>query len=245
MDASQSREEFKFLLPRDLAEHVRDAVAARLPADRGLEEGYGIESDYFDTPDHETLWQKRIEHPNRRRIRSRVYHSSVTGEPPQGFIEIKHKLVGTTVKRRLPVPSTFLADRDPFAPLVLPPAFMPAATQPSEHRAWREVQELLGRGFNRPAVRLTFRRLAYDAGALGHLRITFDRDLHFASLAPGAPLEPHPLFADENWIMEVKAVGAVPYWFRQLVARHRLIPRGVSKYVLALEHEVTPQLALT
>ena len=68
----------------------------QIPADRNQVDGYRVQSDYFDSSERETYWQKRLGHPNRRRIRTRIYHSSTPAEAPQGFVEIKHKLVDTT-----------------------------------------------------------------------------------------------------------------------------------------------------
>ncbi len=245
MDASQSRAEYKFLLPRDLAHQVRSAIAVQIPADRNQVDGYHVQSDYFDSADRETYWQKRFGHPNRRRIRTRIYHVGTLGETPHGFVEIKHKLVDTTVKRRIPVPVEFLLERDPTTPLQLPEFIAPQLTTRAEELAWLELQTLLAQGFRHPVTRMSFHRLAYDAGSNGRLRVTFDHDLTFAPLdSPVSAGSPEPLFANGEWIMEVKTIGAVPYWFRQLVARHHLVPCGVSKYVRALDHTLVAPLAL-
>ncbi|WP_221031021.1 polyphosphate polymerase domain-containing protein [Actomonas aquatica] len=239
MDASQSREEYKFLLPADLAESVRAQIAEHLPADQGSPGGYDIVSDYFDNAERLTYWQKLVGHPNRRRIRTRTYLSSKAHRQPAAFIEIKHKLLDDTVKRRIPVPAAFLDERDPAAPLVLPPIDEDDSQPRSQWRARAELEELLAKGFNHPVVRIWFHRHAYDAGRTGRLRVTFDSQLRWqplAELAGDLPPTPRPLFGPGETIMEVKTAGAVPYWFRSLVAQHRLVPRGTSKYARALQH---------
>jgi hypothetical protein len=35
--------------------------------------------------------------------------------------------------------------------------------------------------------------------------------------------------------MEVKSIGAVPYWLRSLVAKHHLLAQGISKYASTLD----------
>src|SRR5690606_24622674 len=59
--------------------------------------------EYFDTDERATYWQKQFGVPNRRRVRGRGYGRSDGSIPPSAFIEVKHKLDGQTVKRRLPV----------------------------------------------------------------------------------------------------------------------------------------------
>ena len=85
MDASQNRVEFKFVLPPGLGEVVRKRVGEMLVADRGAENGYPVLSEYFDTRERASYWQKQFGVPNRRRVPSCCRQQSPTACMPAGM----------------------------------------------------------------------------------------------------------------------------------------------------------------
>jgi VTC domain len=106
MDITQDRREFKFLLPAVEGVQLQNFIAEQIPVDRGAEQGYPILSEYYDTLDRNSYWQKKWGAGNRRRVRARVYGRPDGLIPPAAFIEIKHKLGGDGVKRRAALPLT-------------------------------------------------------------------------------------------------------------------------------------------
>ena len=62
----------------------------------------------------------------------------------------------------------------------------------------------------------------------------FDR-FRRVPLTPDDPDFELPLLEPGESIMEVKTIGPVPYWFRNLIGEFNLVPRGFSKYTAALE----------
>ncbi len=231
MDAHQDRREFKFLLPAENVAAVRAAVGEHLEADRGTTDGYRILSEYFDSEARDSYWEKIFGLPNRRRIRTRVYGTPGSGRELTRFIEIKHKQDGLTVKRRLPACDEELE------------AFirgeLPTEVSEDEMRVRTELEELLSSPPKGPVVRIQYHRYAYDSGADGTIRVTFDTDVRcgFSTqpLDTAAPEPDLPLLEKGCAIMEVKTIGPVPYWFRSLLGRFSLSPRGFSKYAIALE----------
>jgi hypothetical protein len=235
MDATQDRREFKFLLPPALAPVIHQTVARHLAADRGLADGYVVLSEYFDSPDRASYWEKIHACPSRRRVRSRIYLDPSRRQAPTGFIEVKHKLDGQTVKRRMPAS---LDDLPRFSS-----GFIPPAPEPRYERVRRELAALVHDLRLRPVVRIRYHRQAFDAGPDGTLRVTFDRALRCS--LPAAPfsaaLDPDlPLAEPDAVLMEVKTIGPVPSWVRQLAARHRLSPGSFSKYMSALDRHLPP-----
>ena len=101
-----------------------------------------------------------------------------------------------------------------------------------------EVNELV-ESHGKAIVQIRYDRFAYDSGPEGTIRITFDENV--CCRFDGGPLSPgdkdfeHQLLEPGQSIMEVKTIGPVPYWFRQLVGELRLAPRGFSKYSAAIE----------
>lgn len=233
MEANQNRREFKFVLPPGMVDELRVRVAAEIGADRGAEDGYPVISEYFDTDERLTYWQKQFGVANRRRVRGRVYGRRDGSIPPSAFIEVKHKLDGETVKRRLPVS---LDELPVFSEGRIPERLQ---QESADDRVLAEIHDLVTNGGFRPVVQIRYHRHAYDSGRDGTIRITFDSDIRCRfRLLPLQPDDPDfelPLLEPGAAVMEVKTIGPVPYWFRRLIGEFSLVPRGFSKYASALE----------
>lgn len=234
MDASRNRREFKFVLKRGQGELLRGKVAEYLAVDVHANDGYPVLSEYFDSSEFTTYWQKQLGVPNRRRLRGRLYGRPDGSIPPSAFIEIKHKLEGTTVKRRVN------CDVDDLS--VLSTGALPEDLESQsiiDDRTIAEFDELVRAKGNSPIVQIRYHRYAYDSGVDGTIRITFDSDLrcrfHMKPMQPDCKDFDLPLLEPGASIMEVKTVGSVPFWFRNLVGEFHLVPRGFSKYGAALE----------
>ncbi|WP_193210776.1 polyphosphate polymerase domain-containing protein [Luteolibacter marinus] len=234
MDASQNRREFKFILPPGMGEIVRSRIAEVMNPDRDAADGYPVLSEYFDTAERASYWQKQFGVPNRRRVRSRVYGRRDGLIPASAFIEVKHKLDGVTVKRRIS------ADLDELGNLshgTIPVRDLPESSVDS--RILAEIDNLVNERGSRPVVQIRYHRYAYDSGPEGTIRITFDVEprcrFRLIPLTPDDPDFDLPLLEPGASIMEVKTIGPVPYWFRNLIGEYGLVPRGFSKYAAALE----------
>lgn len=231
MLANQSRREFKFLLPPDQGPAVQAAVSEKLEADRDLVDGYRVLSEYYDTEERTSYWDKELGLPNRRRIRSRVYEQVDPSLPPIAFLEVKHKLDGEAVKRRLQAEVHELGSLDVRG--------LPEGRTPVDERVRTELEDLLSSPAQKPVMQIRYHRFAYDSGPEGEIRITFDVDP--VCRFPEAPLNEEstdfrlPLIDEGASIMEVQTLDRVPYWFRKLVGQFQLVPCGFSKYAQALE----------
>jgi hypothetical protein len=234
MDANQNRREFKFVLRPGLLEDVRASVSEHLVVDRGAADGYPVISEYFDSSERNSYWQKQFGVPNRRRVRGRVYGRADGSIPPSAFIEVKHKLDGTTVKRRVAVDLPALAE---FSSGQLPSAA--ASGRHCDDRVISEIRDLVHLESTHPVVQIRYLRFAYDSGPEGLIRLTFDTDLccrfRLLPLTPDDPDFELPLLDPGASIMEVKTIGPVPSWFRAIIGKYSLVPRGFSKYAAALE----------
>ena len=205
-----------------------------MQADRGAEDGYPVLSEYFDTVERSSYWQKQFGVPNRRRVRSRVYGRRDGAIPASAFIEVKHKLDGVTVKRRIPVG---LDELEPLSRGNIP--IRETHASPADERILAEITDLVLQGGIRPVVQIRYHRFAYDSGPEGTIRITFDQNpacrFRLVPLTPDDPDFELPLLEPGSAIMEVKTIGPVPFWFRNLIGEFKLVPRGFSKYTAALE----------
>lgn len=234
MDAHQKRVEFKFVLPPHLVDELRARVAEIMVPDRGAEDGYPILSEYFDTEERSSYWQKAMGVENRRRVRSRLYGRRDGAIPPSAFIEVKHKLDGETVKRRVLVE----LDELPMLSRGELPSHKGTPTATDE-RVMAEIRDLVQVGGSKPVVQIRYHRYAFDSGPDGTIRITFDMEprcrFRLIPLTPDDPDFELPLLDAGSALMEVKTIGPVPYWFRSLIGEYNLVPRSFSKYTAALE----------
>ena len=234
MDASQNRREFKFVLKPGLESKLREKVAEHLAVDTHANDGYPVLSEYFDSAERTTYWQKQMGVPNRRRVRGRLYGRNDGTIAPSAFIEVKHKLDGSTVKRRV---SCEVDDLPVFSDGRIPKHIETSGQY--EDRVMEELEDLVVTNGNRPVVQIRYHRYAYDSGPEGTIRITFDLDPRcrflMKPLLPDDPDFELPLLDPGSAIMEVKTIGPVPYWFRKVIGEFNLVPRGFSKYAAALE----------
>ena len=231
MDATQSRREFKFLLPAEVAEAVRAEVAGHYGGDGHAVADYHITSDYFDSEDHASYWEKVLGYHNRERVRTRTYRDHGGGRPPVSFIEIKHRARDLTTKLRMPLDEDELAatlrgEIPDFEGREGGPRFRISLMHVIESPRWE------------PLMRIGYRRKAYDHADGGRLRITFDSEVRCAlpDYASAADVRPDLKVLDEGaQVMEVKSIGPVPYWFRDLLGRFSIAPGSLSKYTIAME----------
>lgn len=236
MIATQDRCEYKFLLPAGQGEEFRKFIADQIPVDRGAEEGYPVLSEYFDTPDRHSYWQKIWGSRNRRRVRTRVYGRSDGRIPPAGFVEIKHKHEVVGVKRRA---ALSLAAIHELAQGRIPADLLLPERSRSDAHVLGELRDLIIDNGARPVVQSRYDRMAYDSGPLGTIRVTFDTQLRcrflLKPLIPDDPDFPLPIVDRDVAVVEVKTFGPVPPWLRAVTGRFGLNPVSMSKYCLSLE----------
>lgn len=236
MDASQDRQEYKFILPTGEAEAFREFISQHIPVDRGAEGGYPILSEYFDTADRHSYWQKIWGSANRRRVRSRVYGRPDGNIPPAAFIEVKHKLDGLGVKRRAAVPISALPELSAGR---IPQDLLRPDRSKADRHVTSEIHDLVVVGGARPVVQVRYDRMAYDSGRDGTIRVTFDTGLRcrfdLRPLQPDDQDFPLPLFREELSVVEIKTIGPVPIWLRQATGTFNLHAKSMSKYGMSLE----------
>lgn len=236
MDATQDRREFKFLLPAEDGEAFRAFIATRIPVDRGAEGGYPVISEYFDTEDRHSYWQKIWGSRNRRRVRTRVYGRLDGVIPPAAFVEIKHKSYEVGVKRRAALP---LGELPELSAGRIPPSLWDSARSKSDRMVVAELEDLVVREGARPVVQVRYDRMAYDSGKDGTIRVTFDTGLRCRfDLKPLVPDDrdfPLPVLDREVAVVEIKTIGPVPVWLRHAAGEFRLNVRSMSKYCNSLE----------
>lgn len=236
LDATQDRREFKFVLPAEQGEEFQAYISGFIPLDRGAEDGYPVVSEYYDTADRHSYWQKIFGFRNRRRVRARVYGRENGDIPPAAFIEIKHKCEEVGVKRRAAVPIASLTELSQGR---IPADLLREDRSNADKHVVEELKDLIVRDGARPVVQVRYDRMAYDSGRDGTIRVTFDTGLRCRfDLRPLKPDDKDfhlPVVDQDVAIVEVKTIGQVPLWLREATAKFRLNTLSMSKYCLSLE----------
>lgn len=233
-----NRVEFKFLVSVSQRAALFEAFGGRMRPDEhaGASGAYPVVSLYYDTPDRQCFWESWRGLPSRRKLRVRIYGTLDGAIAPASFVEVKHKIDGRGAKRRVQT------SMENALALASGSGSAEGFSEP-ERRTLEEVRRLaLEEGFQ-PACLIRYRRHAYsldlgDASEGGGVRITFDDQLcaRFHSLTPSPDDrgEGIPLLAEGFWVMELKAMGSVPYELSLQLARCGLHPRSFSKYATAV-----------
>lgn len=236
------RFEFKFLLTAQQRDEALAAFNSTLrPDTHGAGGGgYPIVSLYYDTPDRRCFWEAWRGLPSRRKLRVRVYGTADGGIAPTSFVEVKHKLDGMGVKRRVQTSLSRALEIGAGSGQVDDCAA-------PEARLVHEVHRLVHEDGFRPVCVMRYRRHAFSLDAedgTEPLRITFDDQLsgRFRDLQPEPDDQRRDftLLPADHLVMEVKGAGTVPYAVARWLSKSGLSPRGFSKYCAALRLAALP-----
>ncbi|MCR5033511.1 MAG: polyphosphate polymerase domain-containing protein [Lachnospiraceae bacterium] len=195
---------------RLVREHVK-------PDDYGV---YTVQNIYFDT-DHFDLVRRSMEKPvYKEKLRLRSY-----GTPDMNskvFLEIKKKYKGIVYKRRTDFPLSEAYD-------YIKGRIRPAGLNP---QIFREIDYFMQYYDPKPAVVLCYDRVAYVGTEDPDFRLTIDTnirsrdtDLRLENGSYGEMLFDQPMF-----LMEIKAMGAMPRWLVKALSQLQIYPVSFSKY---------------
>lgn len=191
------------------------------PHSRGSQQGYTVESLYFDTPDWANYYQKLDGLAQRIKFRIRQYD----GNAQTRRLEAKEKIVDRVRKRQVGI------DSETYHALIH--GLLPT---PGDETVDRFVFERSRSGL-RPCVIAGYRRMALVARSDPGLRVTIDTDLR-AQYATNFEVREScagPVLPRGHSILELKWRDGFPFWFHALVQKYNLRNAPLSKYVLAVD----------
>lgn len=187
-------------------------------------EEYEIYGLYYDT-ENSDLIRHSLSHPYyKEKLRVRSYWIPRSPEEPV-FVELKKKIGGITTKRRAQLPLQ-------EAYRMLAGGAPPVMSDYLSREVLLEISGFLYIYEVRPAVYISYKRLALTGKDDPNLRITFDRDIctrrekllletgSFGSL----------LIPEEDRLMEIKTLGALPVWLVRELSAQKIYSQGFSKY---------------
>lgn len=212
------RSEKKYLLTTAQYTALRDVLDEHMAADKYGQ--YTVCNLYFDT-EHNDLIRRSIEKPRyKEKMRLRSY--GVVGDGDKVFLEIKKKFKGVVYKRRIVLPYREAK------------AYLYEGIPPSETgQIFREIDYFIRFYDAAPKLYLSYDRLALcGIGEEKGLRVTFDRNIQSRTydLDLSIPPSGEQLLEPDQWLMELKAPGAVPLWLSETMTRLKIYPASFSKY---------------
>jgi hypothetical protein len=212
-----STEQYNKLIPR-LMEYMELDKHCRFG------DNYGIYNIYYDTENSDVI-SHSVNHPYyKEKLRLRSYR--IPDSPnDKVFLELKKKIKGIVNKRR--------------ATLTLEQAYRflelgekPDSDNYHNKQVLNEIAYYLKNNPVRPAVYIGYRRTALFGKENKEFRITFDSKIltrrNYLSLEAGYYGE--DLLEEDQYLMEVKIIGAMPIWFTRLLSELAIYSTNFSKY---------------
>ena len=215
------RKELKFLIDSQQRACLEQVFAEKMLPDRFPHSS--IRNIYYDTPDYRLI-RRSLEKPvYKEKLRLRSYKR--LGKDDKVFVELKKKYKGIVYKRRLSMPERGALQ------------WLQGGSFPGEQtQISREIEYV--RSYYRdlrPAVFLSYERVAWFSKDGGDLRITFDD--HILCRRDDLTLESE---AYGTVLMEIKTSGAVPLWLTEVLSRERIYKTSFSKYGTAYLKMILP-----
>ncbi len=228
MDAIQtsfSRVEWKYLLSREQAERLGALAAERLEPDRYHR--YRVANVYYDTEDH-FLIRNSLDKPYfKQKLRLRSY--GVPGDRDPVFMELKKKLDGRVLKRRVTLPAEeairYLEGK--------PPA--------EKGQIHREIDAFLAEYRPGPRIYIGYEREAFrEKPGEPELRLTFDREIRYRwnDLDLRLGDDGVPLLPEEAVLLELKSQYSFPLWLVRFLEQEGIRRISFSKYGAAFRRDV-------
>jgi len=226
------RYEIKYLLEEDRYQALRRALG-----DRITEDAYGLTdicNIYYDTPDFRLIRDSMDKPMYKEKLRLRSYGAA--GEDTRVFAELKKKYDGVVYKRRVALPC---AEAEAILPVeggAVAPGFVShetAGEEDGQRQIFREIGSFLRYyGTLRPAMYLSYKRIAAFGTEDPALRVTFDTDILWRTdnvTLQAAPAGRSVLEAGQH-LMEIKVPGAFPLWLSEILTDLEIYPTSFSKY---------------
>lgn len=224
------RREYKYLLNAEEYTNIRKLLTGYMSEDQ-----YGLTtilSLYFDTPQYYIINRSIEKASYKSKFRVRSYGTPLPDDPV--FLEIKKKIDGVVYKRRLEIPYELLEPTLATKTNCLEKYQLTVA----DNQIRQEIKWLFGCYTLAPKALITDERVALFANDDPDFRVTFDFNVRFRDndLILGHGGNGTKIKPPFETIMEVKATGAYPIWFSNIIANLHLVKGRFSKYGYVYQH---------
>lgn len=222
-----NRYEKKYRITDVCYKRLRERLSGYMEADAHNKDGefYTICNIYYDNAQNELIRRSMEKPVYKEKLRLRSY--GVVTPEDMVFLEIKKKYKGAVNKRRTRVK---LAEAYAF----IESGELPNYQSYMNPQVLRELQYFLRRMDMelKPALFLSYDRVALFGKEKKEVRITFDRNITTRRYDLGLQYGVYgeKLLPEDVWIMEIKTENAIPMWMTKLLSEFQLFPASFSKY---------------
>ncbi|EOL44404.1 polyphosphate polymerase domain-containing protein [Enterococcus caccae] len=215
------RKEKKYTLSNRQYRLLREKLQAFMK-----EDAYGLHtiiSVYFDTKDYEMIRHSVNKPVYKEKFRIRSY--GIPKEESNVYLEIKKKVSGVVYKRRVA-----MAYQKAKGYIQHPHALKLEASKDQQIK--QEIDWLLARKRLEPKVMIAYDRRALFTSENEDFRVTFDFNIRYRkeNLTQALNDEGERVAPEIDVLMEVKALGAYPLWFSEILTELEIYPTSFSKY---------------
>ncbi len=224
------RHELKYVISEAQAaamiQYVRPAVPPDPHANRGV---YPVVTLYLDSSDLRLCRESLEGVKNRFKLRIRSYTDAP--DTPCSF-EIKRRMNRIIAKSRAWVPKTDM-------PSVLKDSRVLSESEGDREENLEQFLYYQARLRTAPVLRVRYLRQAFESAWGNHLRVTFDRRLHFnTTVTPNIQMNGRgwQSFPGNPVVLEIKFTGRFPGWLGRIIHTFGIQDRSFSKYALSVKH---------
>lgn len=223
---SFKRYEKKFLLNKEQYDKLIPRLIEYMNPDEHCKGGrtYSIYNIYYDTNDNQVIRHSISKPYYKEKLRLRSYYIPKNNDDTV-FLELKKKINGIVNKRRVVLT---LEEANKFLEL----GERPATKDYMSEQVINEIEYYLAKNKVFPTVYISYNRKAFFAKDNREFRLTFDSKImtrrNSLYLENGNFGE--ELLEKDQYLMEVKILGAIPLWLVNILSDLEIYNTHFSKY---------------
>lgn len=220
------RYEKKYILTKAQKEALEERIKDHMELDVFCKKNnhYLIRNIYYDTLTNDLIHMSVEKPVFKEKLRVRKYGTYGDGRD-EYFLEIKRKSEKIVYKRRVRLSKEEL---DNF----LEKGIVPEKEKFLDNQVNKELQYLLKTYSLKPAVFITYVRVAYFDKDDSNFRLTFDDQIYSRRHDLDFDIKDcdQTLLPEGYYLMEVKASQNYPFWFARALSDLQIYPTSFSKY---------------
>ena len=232
------RYEKKYMLTLEQYDALRAFLADYMRYDKYClnDKSYKLYNIYFDSPTNELIRTSVSKPPYKEKLRMRSYFPLREADD-KVFFEIKRKYKGCVTKRRATMKYSEVMEM--VKTRQLPPSYETASY--FDRQVEKEILRMLVNYDLRPAVYISYDRVAMFGIDDPELRITFDKEIYTrrTNLTFDGDTSGYDIMPPERILMEIKIPNAMPLWLARFLSEHKIFNSSFSKYGKEYEYLVT------
>lgn len=220
------RKEKKYLITSQQRDILLKLLPKYMVFDKFCQNGnmYTVNNVYFDTPTFNVIRNSISKPKYKAKLRIRTYVTEANDDDV-AFLEMKKKITGVVNKRRIVAK---LKDIENFIENRERPKFL----SPQQNQVLNEIEYTLDDEGSKPAVYLSYKRIALFDRNDPSIRVTIDEDIIARDDNPSlrSPRYGMALLPKDHYLMEIKVSGAFPLWLAHILTELNIYPTSFSKY---------------